>query len=79
MAIVVTGGGGRWPVVLGTDGFGRSESRGALRRFFEVDAEMMAFAILVELGRDGVVSRKVVKEAQERFGIDGDKVDPAGL
>ena len=69
----------RAPVVLGTDGFGRSESRGALRRFFEVDAEMMAFAVLVELRRDGVVSRKVVKEAQERLGIDGDKVDPAGL
>ena len=69
----------RAPVVLGTDGFGRSESRGALRRFFEVDAEMMAFAVLVELGRDGVVSKKVVKEAQVRLGIEGDKVDPAGL
>ena len=50
-----------------------------MRRFFEVDAEMMAFAVLVELGRDGVVSKKVVKEAQVGLGIEGDKVDPAGL
>ena len=69
----------RNPVVLGTDGFGRSESRGALRQFFEVDAEMMVFAALVELGRQGVIDKKVVKKAQKALGIDGEKVNPAGL
>ena len=69
----------RPPVVLGTDGFGRSEGRGALRRFFEVDAEMMAFAALVDLGRQGVVEDDVVKEAQKGLGIDAEKVNPATL
>ena len=69
----------RAPVVLGTDGFGRSESRGALRRFFEVDAEMMAFAALVELGRQGGVEDEVVVEAQGALGIDAEKVNPVTL
>ena len=67
----------RNPVVLGTDGFGRSESRAALRQYFEVDAEMMVFAALVELGRRGEVGEEVVEKAQKALGIDAEKVDPA--
>ena len=69
----------RAPVVLGTDGFGRSESRGALRKFFEVDAETMVFAALVDLWRQGVVAADVVVGAQEVLGIDAEKVNPAGI
>jgi pyruvate dehydrogenase E1 component len=69
----------RRPVVLGTDGFGRSESRGALRRFFEVDAATMAFAALVDLWRQGLVTGEVVERAQEALGIDREKVNPATL
>ena len=69
----------RRPVVLGTDGFGRSESRGALRRFFEVDAGTMAFAALVDLWRQGLVTGEVVERAQEALGIDREKVNPATL
>ena len=54
-------------------------AEGALRRFFEVDAEMMAFAALVDLGRQGVVEDDVVKEAQKGLGIDAEKVNPATL
>ena len=69
----------RRPVVLGTDGFGRSESREALRRFFEVDAGTMAFAALVDLWRQGLVTGEVVERAQEALGIDREKVNPATL
>ena len=43
---------------LGTDGFGRSETREALRRFFEVDAESVALAALAELARRGAIDAK---------------------
>ncbi|MEO8204202.1 MAG: pyruvate dehydrogenase, partial [Betaproteobacteria bacterium] len=57
-------------VVLGTDGFGRSDTRAALRDFFEVSREHIAVAALAALADDGGVSREVVAEAISRYGID---------
>ena len=56
--------------VLGTDGFGRSDSRSALRRFFEVDRHYVAVAALKELADEGAIEPAVVAEAIERFEID---------
>jgi pyruvate dehydrogenase E1 component len=62
---------------LGTDGFGRSELRGRLRRHFEVDAECIAIGALSRLAAAGAVGTHVVAEAIKRLGIDPAKVDPA--
>jgi len=71
---------GRWfpkaPVGLGTDGFGRSESRAALRRFFEVDAEHIVVATLDALAREGAVEREVVLNAIADLGVDPDAPNP---
>jgi pyruvate dehydrogenase E1 component len=56
--------------VLGTDGFGRSDFRKALRRFFEVDRHYVTVAALRELANEGVVPPERVKEAIERFELD---------
>jgi pyruvate dehydrogenase E1 component len=56
--------------VLGTDGFGRSDTRAALRRFFEVDCHYVAVAALRALADEGQVAPERVQEAIERFGID---------
>lgn len=61
---------------LGTDGFGRSEDRTRLRRFFEVDAEHIALAALVELSRCGKFPREKLAAAAAEFDIDPDKPDP---
>jgi pyruvate dehydrogenase E1 component len=61
---------------LGTDGFGRSETRAALRRFFEVDAEHVALAALGRLAREGKVERDLPRRAMEELGLDPEKVDP---
>ena len=61
---------------LGTDGFGRSDTRPALRRFFEIDAEHVALAALVRLAAAGKVEREVPTKAVEELGIDPEKVDP---
>ena len=61
---------------LGTDGFGRSETREALRRFFEVDAECVVIAALHQLAQRGVVDRTVVRRAIEELGVDPEKLDP---
>src|SRR5260370_22333501 len=58
--------GGLYP--LGTDGFGRSETRVALRRFFEVDAETLAVAALYQLARRGVLKPGVVQDALKKLG-----------
>jgi pyruvate dehydrogenase E1 component len=63
-------------VSLGTDGYGRSESRAALRRFFEVDAESVALAALSELARRGEIDRGVAAGAAAELGVDPDKADP---
>jgi len=63
-------------LALGTDGFGRSDTRQALRRFFEIDAEHLVVATLYALHqRNGKIEAKTVRQAAEDFGIRGD--DPA--
>ncbi len=66
--------GGLYP--LGTDGFGRSDTRAALRRHFEVDAEFIALATLTQLMRKGALKPADVKKAIEKLGIDAEKADP---
>ncbi len=61
---------------LGTDGFGRSESRKALRDFFEVDARHITFATLVELHRKGEVKQDVLSRAMKDLHINPDKLNP---
>jgi pyruvate dehydrogenase E1 component len=61
---------------LGTDGFGRSDTREALRRFFEVDAECVVLAALHQLARWGRIDRSVVTRAIGELGIDPEKLDP---
>ena len=61
---------------LGTDGFGRSESREALRRFFEVDAECIALAALTQLAKKGEIKPAVLKKAVEDLKIDPEKANP---
>ena len=61
---------------LGTDGFGRSESRDSLRDFFEVDAKFIALATLHELLREGKIQGSVVQKAIQELGIDVAKPDP---
>jgi pyruvate dehydrogenase E1 component len=63
--------------VLGTDGFGRSDTRENLRRFFEVDRHQVAYAALYALCRQGKFGREELLEAQNRLGIDPDKPNPA--
>jgi len=64
-------------VILGTDGFGRSDSRTALRRFFETDAESIVAATLSALARDGQVPKSAVQDAFDRYNIDPETPDPA--
>jgi pyruvate dehydrogenase E1 component len=61
---------------LGTDGFGRSESRDSLRQFFEVDARFIALATLHELAQDGLVGEATVQNAIKELGIDPNKPNP---
>jgi pyruvate dehydrogenase E1 component len=61
---------------LGTDGFGRSEGRTALRDFFEVDAKFITLATLHELSADGKIDAKTVEKAAEELGISKDKPNP---
>ena len=61
---------------LGTDGFGRSDTRDSLRRHFEVDAEHVVVAVLDALAQTEAVKSEVVEEAITRFDVDPDKVDP---
>ena len=63
-------------VTLGTDGFGRSESRAALRDFFEVDARYIALAALRALAVEGRVESSVANAALIDLGIDLEKPDP---
>ena len=61
---------------LGTDGFGRSESRTALRDFFEVDAKHIVFATLTALYKEGKIQDKVLDKAEKELGINPDKRNP---
>jgi pyruvate dehydrogenase E1 component len=62
--------------VLGTDGFGRSDSRENLRRFFEVDRHYVAIAALRALAEDGTIPAAKVAEAIKKYGIDAEKPAP---
>jgi pyruvate dehydrogenase E1 component len=62
--------------VLGTDGFGRSDSRVNLRRFFEVDANHIAGAAMVELFKTGTVTKADMQLAITKYNIDGNKPNP---
>ncbi len=62
--------------VLGTDGFGRSDSREALRSFFEVDRYFITVAALKALADEGAIKHSVVSEAIKSFGIDPEKANP---
>ena len=62
--------------VLGTDGFGRSDSRAALRRFFEVDRYSIVVAALHSLAQDGVVAPERVAAAIAVYGLDSEAPDP---
>ena len=62
--------------VLGTDGFGRSDTRAGLRDFFEVDARYIALAALQALANEGTIDGNVVSEALTQLGINKDKPCP---
>jgi pyruvate dehydrogenase E1 component len=64
-------------VALGTDGFGRSESRASLREFFEVDYRYIIVATLGALARDGKIEASVVEQAIKAHNINPEKVNPA--
>ncbi|MBF0132193.1 MAG: pyruvate dehydrogenase (acetyl-transferring), homodimeric type [Magnetococcales bacterium] len=61
---------------LGTDGFGRSDSRASLREFFEVDRHFIALAALESLHHRGTIALETVMRAFQDFGIDADKPHP---
>ena len=63
-------------VTLGTDGFGRSDSREKLREFFEVNRYFVVIASLYALMKEGKVEAKQLKVAMKKFGISSDKLDP---
>ncbi len=62
--------------VLGTDGFGRSDSRNKLREFFEVDRYFVVIAALKELAEQGKLENSIVTEAIKKYGINPEKPDP---
>jgi pyruvate dehydrogenase E1 component len=72
---------GKWVpggvTTLGTDGFGRSEAREELRRFFEVDAESISIAALYRLSRKREVAPGMVSDALKRWDFSADKPNPA--
>jgi pyruvate dehydrogenase E1 component len=67
---------GRTYKVLGTDGFGRSDSREKLREFFEVNRYYVAIAALKALADEGTISASVVAQAIAKYGIDANKPNP---
>jgi len=70
---------GRRFTALGTDGFGRSDTRESLRTFFEVDRHFIVLAALKALADDGRIARSQLQVAIEKYGIHVDKVDPAAV
>ncbi len=71
---------GRWVpgpfLPLGTDGFGRSDARPALRRHFEIDAGHIVVAVLTQLAGTGAIDAAEVAKAIAHYGIEPDSVDP---
>ncbi|MNV64731.1 Pyruvate dehydrogenase E1 component [compost metagenome] len=70
---------GRRFTALGTDGFGRSDTRESLRAFFEVDRHFIVLAALKSLADEGRIDRAQLQVAIDRYGIDVEKVDPAAV
>ncbi len=70
---------GRRFTALGTDGFGRSDTRESLRTFFEVDRHFIVLAALKSLADEGRIERGQLQVAIDRYGIDVEKVDPAAV
>ncbi len=66
-------------VTLGTDGFGRSDSREALRRFFEVDRHHVVLAALKALADDGVIPASKAAEAIKKYGLDAERANPVNV
>ena len=66
-------------ISLGTDGYGRSDGRAALRNHFEVDKRYIVVTTLQALADDGALDSKTVADAIEKYGIDPDKPDPVTL
>jgi pyruvate dehydrogenase E1 component len=64
---------------LGTDGFGRSDARAALREHFEVDAAHLVVAVLSELARGGQLETSVVESAIIDVGLDPSRVSPFSI
>ncbi len=64
---------------LGTDGFGRSDSRAELRRFFEVDRHYIVVAALKALSDEGKIDKQTVSMAMQSFGIDPEKPNPLSV
>ena len=64
---------------LGTDGFGRSDGRNQLRRFFEVDHRYIAYATLYQLFRSGKLDGKLLQKAMKDLEIDPDKPEPVNI
>ena len=65
--------------VLGTDGYGRSDTRSKLRKFFEVSREFIVIAALKSLADEGSIKTDVVIEAMRSLGVSPDKIDPVTL
>ena len=65
--------------VLGTDGFGRSDTREKLRSFFEVDRHHVVIAALKSLAEEGAIPAEQVDAAIRKYGIDPDKPNPESV
>ncbi|PLY04191.1 MAG: pyruvate dehydrogenase (acetyl-transferring), homodimeric type [Arcobacter sp.] len=61
---------------LGTDGFGRSDSRANLRSFFEVDTDFVIFTTLAQLAKKGKIEKSVLVDAMKKYNIDPEKINP---
>ena len=61
---------------LGTDGYGRSDSRANLRSFFEVDTNFIVYTTLAQLAINGKIKKEVAIEAMKKYGIDSNKINP---
>ena len=70
---------GRTYKVLGTDGFGRSDSRAKLREFFEVNRYFVTIATLKALAEEGAIEASVVADAIAKYGINPEKINPVTL
>jgi pyruvate dehydrogenase E1 component len=66
-------------VVLGTDGFGRSDTRQQLRRFFEVDRYYVAVSALKALADEGLIAKELVVKAMQQYQINPDKPNPLSI